>query len=69
MFELIQTGGPRYLFEQIQFGQSSRLFNLITPAHMTAAKAYLDFVDSFFFFYWNAKYIYTENTVLFTTRP
>jgi hypothetical protein len=45
MFKLIRTGGPRYLFDRIRFGQSSRLFNLITPAHRTAARASSFFVQ------------------------
>jgi hypothetical protein len=46
MFNLrIRTGGRRYLFVRIQFGQSSRLFNLITPAHRTAARASSFFVQ------------------------
>jgi hypothetical protein len=45
IFKLIRTGGPRYLFDRIQFGQSSRLFKLITPEHRTAARASSFFVQ------------------------
>jgi Reverse transcriptase (RNA-dependent DNA polymerase) len=45
MHKLIRTGGPRYLFEELQFGHSIRLFNLITPAHRTASRASSFFVQ------------------------
>jgi hypothetical protein len=45
MFRLIKSGCPGYLFDMLQFGQSSRLFNLITPVHRTASRASSFFVQ------------------------
>jgi hypothetical protein len=39
MFKLIKGGCPGYLFDRLKFGQLSRLFNLITPAHKTSSRA------------------------------
>jgi hypothetical protein len=39
MFRLIKIGCPGYLFDMLQFRQSSRLFNLITPVDRTASRA------------------------------
>jgi hypothetical protein len=30
---IIKSGGPRYLLDELRFGQSSRLFNRLVPAH------------------------------------
>jgi hypothetical protein len=45
MFRLIRSGCPGYLFDMLQFGQSSRLFNLITPVHRTASQASSFFIQ------------------------
>jgi hypothetical protein len=42
--KIIKIGGPRYLFDKLRFGQSSRSFNLLVPAHSLNARA-----CSFFF--------------------
>jgi hypothetical protein len=43
LFRLIRSGCLGYLFDMLLFGQSSRLFNLITPVHRIASR-----VSSFF---------------------
>jgi hypothetical protein len=45
MFTLINSGRPGYLFDELQFGRSRRLFNIIVPAHRTAARASSFFVQ------------------------
>jgi hypothetical protein len=45
MYRLVRSGCPGYLFDVLQFGQSSRLFNLITPVHRTASWASSFFVQ------------------------
>jgi hypothetical protein len=39
MYTLIKSGRPGYLFDELQFSQSRRLFNILVPAHRTAARA------------------------------
>jgi hypothetical protein len=43
--KIIKSGGPRYLFDELRFGQSSRLFNLLVPAHSLNARACSFFVQ------------------------
>jgi hypothetical protein len=43
--KIIKSGGPRYLFDELRFGQSSRLFNLLVPAHSLNARASSFFVQ------------------------
>jgi hypothetical protein len=45
MCRLIGSGRPRYLFDELQFGWSVRLLNLIIPSHRTSARAYSLFVQ------------------------
>jgi hypothetical protein len=97
MFELIRTGGPRYLFDRIQFDQTSPVVYLIL-LHQHTGRPHR--ISSFFVQgailcnglpivrgdlgkgacqvcvglrvvevdAADAKYIYTENTVVFTSR-
>jgi hypothetical protein len=41
----IKSGGLRYMFDKLRFGQSSRLFNLLVPAHSLNARACSFFVQ------------------------
>jgi hypothetical protein len=43
--KIIKIGGPQYLFDELRFGQSSRLFNLLVPAHSLNARACSFFVQ------------------------
>jgi Reverse transcriptase (RNA-dependent DNA polymerase) len=45
MFRLIGSGRPGYLFDELQFGRSTRLFNLIIPSHRTTARSSSFFVQ------------------------
>jgi hypothetical protein len=45
MYKIIKSGGPRYLFDVLRLGHSSLLFNLLTPAHSTTARAFSFFVQ------------------------
>jgi hypothetical protein len=37
--KIIKSSGPWYLFDELRFGQSSRLFNLLVPAHSLNTRA------------------------------
>jgi hypothetical protein len=43
--KIIKNGGPRYLFDELRFGQSSRLFHLLVSAHSLNARACSFFVQ------------------------
>jgi hypothetical protein len=47
MNNIIKTACPRYLFSEIQFGQSSCMFNIIIPFHR------LNRMSTSFFILWN----------------
>jgi hypothetical protein len=36
--KIIKSDGPRYLFDELRLGQSSRLINLLVPAHSLNAR-------------------------------
>jgi hypothetical protein len=51
--KIIKSGGPRYLFDELRFGQSSRLFNLLIPALSLNARSLFVFqqiIETFGFF-------------------
>jgi hypothetical protein len=46
---IIKSGGPRYLFDELRYNQSSRLVNLLVPAHSLNARACSFFVQCIIF--------------------
>jgi hypothetical protein len=47
MNNVIKTGCPRYLFSEIHFGQSSRMFNIIILFHRSNRMLYIDLHSGF----------------------
>jgi Reverse transcriptase (RNA-dependent DNA polymerase) len=45
MFRLIKSGSPSYLYDELQFGRSERIFGLLTPSHRSFARASSFFVQ------------------------
>jgi hypothetical protein len=45
LYRLIGSGRPGYLFDELQFGRSARLLNLIVLSHCTTARASSFFVQ------------------------